>query len=100
MEPSKAVKEYKEELVKAQQQNERLTTLVGKVTVEKWLAKKLKSLDSSNLKQLVDFKPSSSSLSVNYQCQLLSINRSEDPCIKLKNPTKNHKSTLKTLCKH
>ncbi|OIR24455.1 hypothetical protein BGC33_03690 [Bathymodiolus thermophilus thioautotrophic gill symbiont] len=24
----------------------------------------------------------------------------EDPCIKLKNPTKNHKSTLKTLCKH
>jgi len=28
MEPSKAVKEYKEELVKAQQQNERLTTLV------------------------------------------------------------------------
>jgi len=41
MEPSKAVKEYKEELVKAQQQNERLTTLVGKVTVKKeWLAKK------------------------------------------------------------
>ncbi|OJA03372.1 hypothetical protein BGC33_04590, partial [Bathymodiolus thermophilus thioautotrophic gill symbiont] len=40
------------------------------------MAKKLKSLDSSNLKQLVDFKPSSSSLSVNYQCQLLSINRS------------------------
>jgi hypothetical protein len=32
MEPSKAVKEYKEELVKSQKQNERLTTLVGKVT--------------------------------------------------------------------
>jgi hypothetical protein len=45
MEPSKAVKEYKEELVKSQKQNERLTALVGKVTVEKeWLAKKLKSL--------------------------------------------------------
>ncbi len=42
MEPSKAVKEYKDELIKAQAQNERLTTLVGKVTVEKeWLAKKL-----------------------------------------------------------
>jgi putative transposase len=41
MEPSKAVKEYKEELVKSQKQNERLTALVGKVTVEKeWLAKK------------------------------------------------------------
>jgi putative transposase len=34
MEPSKAVKEYKEELVKSQKQNERLTALVGKVTVE------------------------------------------------------------------
>jgi putative transposase len=32
MEPSKAVKEYKEELIKSQKQNERLTTLVGKVT--------------------------------------------------------------------
>ena len=31
MEPSKAVKEYKEELIKSQEQNERLTTLVGKV---------------------------------------------------------------------
>jgi len=83
MEPSKAVKEYKEELVKSQEQNERLTALVGKVTVEKeWLAKKLKSLDSSNLKQLIDFKPSNRSktsapsLSVNHQCQLLGINRS------------------------
>jgi len=39
MEPSKAVKEYKEELIKSQEQNERLTALVGKVTVEKeWLA--------------------------------------------------------------
>ena len=38
MEPSKAVKEYKEELIKSQEQNERLTALVGKVTVEKeWL---------------------------------------------------------------
>jgi putative transposase len=34
-EPSKAVKEYKEELVKSQKQNECLTALVGKVTVEK-----------------------------------------------------------------
>jgi putative transposase len=55
MEPSKAVKEYKDELIKAQVQNE----LVGKVTVEKkWLVKKLKSLGLSNRKQLVDLKPS------------------------------------------
>ena len=40
---------------RSQEQNERLTALVGKVTVEKeWLAKKLKSLGSSELKQLVD----------------------------------------------
>ena len=77
MDPSKAVKEYKDELIKTQVQNE----LVGKVTVEKeWLVKKLKSLGLSNRKQLVDLKPSllhtSSSLSVNHQCQLLGINRS------------------------
>ena len=86
MEPSKAVKEYKEELIKSQEQNEHLTTLVGKVIVEKeWLAlcsvpprgvKKLKSLGSSELKQLIDLKPSPASLSVNHQCQLLGINRS------------------------
>ena len=77
MEPSKAVKEYKEELIKSQEQNERLTALVGKVTVEKeWLAKKLKSLGSSKLKQLVDLKPSPASVSINHQCQLLGINRS------------------------
>jgi putative transposase len=51
----KAVKEYKEELIKSQKQNERLTALVGKVTVEKeWLAKKLKSLGLSNRKPLVE----------------------------------------------
>ena len=53
---------------------------MGKVTVEKeWLAKKLKSLGSSKLKQLVDLKPTtskSSSISINHQCQLLGINRS------------------------
>ena len=63
MEPSKAVKEYKEELIKPQEQNERLTALVGKVTVEKeWLAKKLKSLGSSKIKQLVELKPSKTSI--------------------------------------
>lgn len=77
MDPSKAVKEYKEELIKAQAQNERLTTLVGKVSVEKeWLAKKLKSLGSSNRKQLVDLKPCSLHTSPPLSCQLLGVNRS------------------------
>jgi len=38
MEPSKAVKEYKVELSAVQEQNEQLTKIVGKMTVEKeWL---------------------------------------------------------------
>jgi len=77
---SKSVKEYKEELIKSQERNERLTVLVGKVTVEKeWLAKKLNSLGSPKLKQLVVLKPATSkspSISINHQCQLPGINRS------------------------
>jgi putative transposase len=97
MEPSKAVKEYKEELVKSQKQNERLTALVGKVTVEKeWLAKKLKSLGLSNRKQLVNLKPSSAlvtrSLSISHQCQLLGINRSN---LYYKPKVNNTKQTIK-----
>jgi len=49
----KQLKNTKEELIKSQEQNEHLTALVGKVTIEKeWLIKKLKSLGSSKLKQL------------------------------------------------
>jgi hypothetical protein len=43
MEPSKAVKEYKEELVKSQKQNERLTALVGKVTLGFYTERTIKS---------------------------------------------------------
>jgi hypothetical protein len=53
LEPAKAGKEYKEELSAAQEQNEMLTKIVGKMTVEKeWLEKKLKSLGLSDKKQL------------------------------------------------
>jgi len=45
MEPSKVVKEYKEELAQAQDENEMLMKLVGKITIEKeWLEKKAKKL--------------------------------------------------------
>ena len=57
MEPSKAVKEYKEELIKSQEQNESLTALVSKVTVERgWLAKKTKKIGFIQTKQLVNLK--------------------------------------------
>ena len=75
MEPSKAVKEYKDELCAAHEQNEMLTKIVGKMTVEKeWLEKKLKSLDLSEKKQMIE--PKLKILSVTKQCQLLSVNRS------------------------
>ena len=75
MEPSKAVKEYKEELSSAHEQNEMLTKIVGKMTVEKeWLEKKLKSLDLSDKKQMIE--PKLKTLSLTKQCMLLGVNRS------------------------
>ncbi len=59
MELAKAVKEYKLELVAAKEENQMLTKIVGKITVEKeWLEKKLENL------------------SVSQQCDLLNLNRS------------------------
>jgi len=75
MEPSKAVKEYKDDLALAQEENEMLTKLVGKVTIEKeWLEKKLKSLASSDKKNLIE--PKLKNLSISHQCQLIDLNRS------------------------
>jgi len=75
IEPSKAVKEYKEELIAAREENEMLTKIVGKMTVEKeWLEKKLKGLDLSDRKELIEFK--SKEISLLRQCNLLDINRS------------------------
>jgi len=75
MEPSKAVKEYKVDLAAAEAQNEVLTKIVGKITVEKeWLAKKLKSLGLSDRKQMIETKLKTVSLS--QQCSLLGVSRS------------------------
>ena len=58
MEPSKAVKEYKEELSAAHEQNEMLTKIVGKMTVDKeWLEKKLKSSSVFPLKGTTTKEP-------------------------------------------
>lgn len=75
MEPSKAVKEYKVELSAVQEQNEMLTKIVGKMTVEKeWLEKKLKSLGLSDRKSMIE--PKLETLSLSQQCALLGVNRS------------------------
>lgn len=75
MEPAKAVKEYKQELIAVQEENEVLTKIVGKMTVEKeWLEKKLKSLGLSDKKQLIE--PKQETLSISQQCALLNLSRS------------------------
>ena len=71
MVPSKAVKEYKEELAAVNQQNTQLTLIVGKMTVEKeWLAKKLGLSDKRKM-----IEPVLKTLSLAHQCQLLDISR-------------------------
>ena len=75
MEPSKAVKVYKEELAAVTEQNTQLTQIVGKMTVEKeWLEKKLKSLGLSDRRKMIE--PELKTLSLRQQCQLLDISRS------------------------
>ena len=87
MEPSKAVKEYKLELSAVQEQNEQLTKIVGKMTVEKeWLEKKLRSLGLSERKSMVE--PKLQNVSLSQQCALLGLNRSsyyyQDKCNAIK----------------
>ena len=75
MEPSKAIKEYKDENIKLQEQLDEYAKKLGKVTIEnEWLVGKLRSLDSSNKKALVESKPTT--LSITRQCALLGLNRS------------------------
>jgi putative transposase len=87
MEPSKVVKEYKEELAQVNQENEMLTKIVGKMTVEKeWLEKKLVSLDLSDRKEMIESELKT--LSISKQCDLLQVSRSGLYYIPVKNPNK------------
>jgi len=76
MEPAKAVKEYKEENAKLQAKLDEYAKTVGRLTVEKeWAVGKLKSLDSSYKKELID-RDGDKALSVVAQCNLIEYNRS------------------------
>ena len=75
MEPSKAIKEYKDEATRLQLQLDEYAKVVGKLTVERdWAVGKLKSLDSSSKKELIE--PKLKIISVLQQCVLLDLNRS------------------------
>ena len=93
MEPSKAVKEYKDENIQLQKKINEYARVVGKITVERdWAVGKLQSLDLSNKQKMVEVQASSISLSK--QTQLLGISRSHfyyDPVVnKQKEAIKQH----------
>ena len=76
MEPAKAVKEYKDEVSKLKIEVGEYAKKVGELTLEKeWAVGKLKSLDSSYKKELID-RGENIVLSVVKQCKLINYNRS------------------------
>ncbi len=75
MEPAKAVKEYKEQVVSLNAKIDEYAKVVGKITVERdWAVGKLQSLDLSNKQEIVEVQAENISLSK--QCKLLNISRS------------------------
>ena len=75
MEPAKAVKEHKEEIIELKAKIDKYAKTVGKMTVEnEWLSGKLQSLDLSSKQEIVEVQADNISLS--RQCELLSISRS------------------------
>ena len=76
MEPSKAIKEYKQENAKLEKEVGEYAKKVGQLTLEKdWAVGKLKDLDSFKKLEMVD-ESESKILSVVKQCNLLNLNRS------------------------
>jgi len=75
MEPSKAVKEYKDANKELEEKLDEYAKVVGKMTVERdWLQGKLVSLDLSTKQNLVEVQ--ADILSLSKQCKLLKISRS------------------------
>lgn len=75
MEPSLAIKEYKDEVALLNEKIDKYAKVVGKITVERdWAVGKLQSLDLSSKQEIVEVEAKQISLS--RQCELLSISRS------------------------
>lgn len=72
---SGATRAYKDEIETLKEENDALAKKLGKTTIERdWAVGKLKSLDLSNKKDLVDSKLNE--LSMARQCELIELNRS------------------------
>ncbi len=75
MEPSKVVKEYKDETKQLQEKIDEYAKTVGQLTVENnWMRGKLQSSDLSSKKTMIDYELKT--LSLVQQCSLLDISRS------------------------
>ncbi len=73
----KATQSYKEEIFDLKKENDALAKKLGKTTIEKdWAVGKLKSLDSSTKRDLVEFKQVNPILSLTRQCKIMQLNRS------------------------
>ena len=76
MEPSKAVKEYKEQITELNVKVGKYAKKVGELTLEKdWAVGKLEGLDLSKKKTMID-ESESKTISIVKQCTLLQIDRS------------------------
>ena len=70
-----ATQAYKEQIEELQEENDALAKKLGKTTIERdWAVGKLKSLDLSNKKDLVDSKLNT--IPMTRQCELIDLNRS------------------------
>ena len=77
MEPSKAVKEYKEQIKELEKKVDKYAKTVGKLTVERdWAVGKLRSLDLSTKRRLVQANNDNNEISNSRKHQLLGISRS------------------------
>ena len=92
MEPSKAVKEYKDQIQELEKKVDKYAKTVGKLTVERnWAVGKLKSLDLSTKREMVDVQAVNNTKdlpSLSYQHELLGISRSYNYYTPVVNQTK------------
>ncbi|MDT8445257.1 MAG: transposase, partial [bacterium] len=73
----KATKGIKEENEELKRENDALAKKLGKTTIERdWAVGKLKSLDSSTKKDLVEFKQAKPAIPLARQCEIIGLNRS------------------------
>ena len=90
MEPSRAVKEYKDKIKDLEKKVDRYAKTVGKITVERdWAVGKLKSLDLSTKREMVEVQANKDvNMAPSKLCELVGISRSYKYYEKQINPKK------------